>query len=89
MENQDVDDRNDTLAAPEENDNQRQVDQPRILLPTFIHIQCNIQTVTKGLWVCPKQVHVNDRNDPSNYLLTIGNVTLQTRISNLENQYGL
>ena len=38
MENQNVDDRNDTLAAPEENDNQRQLDQPRILLPTFIHI---------------------------------------------------
>ena len=89
MENQDVDDRNDTLAAPEENDNQRQVDQPRILLPTFIHIQCNIQTSHEGVVVCPKQVHVKDRNDPSNYLLTIGNVTLLTRISNLENQYGL
>ena len=38
MENQNVDDRNDTLAAPEEYDNQRQLDQPRILLPTFIHI---------------------------------------------------
>ena len=48
MENQDVDDRNDTLAAPEENDNQRQVDQQHILLPTFINIQCNIQTVHEG-----------------------------------------
>ena len=38
MENQNVDDRNDTLAAPEENDNQRQPDKPRILLPTVIHI---------------------------------------------------
>ena len=55
MENQDVDDRNDTLAAPEENDNQRQLDQPRILLPTFIHIQCNFQTVDEGGVVCPKQ----------------------------------
>ena len=55
MENQNVDDRNDTLAAPEENDNQRQLDQPRILLPTFIHIQCNIQTVDEGRVVCPKQ----------------------------------
>ena len=55
MENQNVDDRNDTLAAPEENDNQRQLDQPRILLPTFIHIQCNIQTVDEGGVVCPKQ----------------------------------
>ena len=48
MENQNVDDHDETLAAREEYDNQRQQDKPRILLPTFIHIQCNIQTIDEG-----------------------------------------